>query len=50
LACGVQIKGTTSEHFDVHPNQIQDWKKQLVTKAENVFGAGMGEAATQEQV
>ena len=39
-----------AEHFDGHPNQIQDWKKQLVTKAENVFGAGMGEAATHEQV
>lgn len=48
------VKGERSlaelaEHCDVPPNQIQDWKKQLVTKAENVFGAGMGEAATQEQ-
>ena len=22
-----------AEHFDVHPNQIQDWKKKLVAKA-----------------
>ena len=26
--------------FDVHPNQIQDWKKKLVAGAEQVFGAG----------
>ncbi len=30
--------------FDVHPNQIQDWKKKLVGGAEHVFGAGVVEA------
>ena len=31
-----------AEQFAVHPNQIQEWKKQLVVKAENVFGSRHG--------
>jgi transposase len=27
-----------AEQFDVHPNQIQDWKKKLLSGAEEVFG------------
>lgn len=26
-----------SEQFDVHPNQITDWKNQLLQQSENVF-------------
>lgn len=39
-----------AEQFAVHPNQIQDWKKQLVAKAENVFGTGVATATDYEQV
>ena len=39
-----------AEQFDVHPNQIKDWKQKLVTKAETVFGAGVPDAADHEQI
>jgi transposase-like protein len=29
-----------AEHFDVHPNQITQWKVQLQESAANVFGPG----------
>lgn len=29
-----------AEHFDVHPNQITQWKAQLQESAGNVFGPG----------
>ena len=29
-----------AEHFKVHPNQIQNWKKRLVAHAEQVFENG----------
>ena len=29
-----------SQHFDVHPNQIQEWKKRLVSDAEQLFENG----------
>ena len=29
-----------SEQFDIHQNQIQDWKKQLLDQADTVFGNG----------
>ncbi len=41
-----------ADHYDVHANQIQEWKKQLLEKAAQVFGANpqstsLGEASVQ---
>jgi len=29
-----------AERFDVHPNQVKQWKEQLSSQAADVFGAG----------
>ncbi len=29
-----------AEHSEVHPNQVTDWKRQLLERAANVFGGG----------
>ena len=37
-----------SQHFDVHPNQIQDWKKRLVSDAEQLFENGTQKSEDKE--
>jgi transposase-like protein len=34
-----------AQQFDVHPNQITDWKGQLQERAAQVFGEGSGASA-----
>ena len=31
-----------AEQYDVHPNQIQEWRRKLVDNAEQVFERGAG--------
>jgi transposase-like protein len=38
-----------AEQFDVHPNQIQDWKRRLVEGADDVFGADAAKVRHNEQ-
>jgi len=35
---GDKTMAELAEHFDIHPNQISEWKQQLQSSATDVFG------------
>ena len=39
-----QNLGELAKQFDLHPNQIADWKRQLFESAAGAFGGGQGDA------
>jgi len=46
---GEQTLGELAQHFDVHPNQIKQWRDQLLEGAMGVFeGPGKGKVAGKE--
>jgi putative transposase len=39
---GVKTLAALAAEYKVHPNQISSWKKQLLTKAPELFSSGTG--------
>ena len=37
--CGLQTLGELTQHFNVHPNEIKQWRDQLLEGAVGAFGS-----------
>ena len=42
---GEKTLAELAQQFDVHPNQIADWKSQLLERSSQLFGEGSAQAA-----
>lgn len=37
-----------AEEFDIHPNQVNDWRRQLLEQAGTIFGSGENQQKADE--
>ena len=45
---GVKTIQEIAKEYDVHPQQVTDWKKTMAANAASVFGAGAGKAPEEQ--